>query len=73
MSNKKDGSPIHIEGHYAFIPALSNRVGPFLFFGLTTVDEKLFVVISYNERFFSDNFITDLKGNFFKKLDELIE
>jgi hypothetical protein len=73
MSNTKQDSCVRIVEHYAFLPALTHRTGPFLFFGLTTVDDKLFVAISYNEKLFSEELIEDLKQIFLEKVDKLIE
>jgi hypothetical protein len=73
MSNTKEESCVQIVEHYAFLPALANRVGPFLFFGLTTIDGQLFVAISYNQKLFSDDLIKDLKRGFLEKVDWLIE
>ena len=68
MSNTKPASPLRIVEHYPFIPCLASRVGPFLFFGVTTVDSKLLIAVSYNEKCFSGRFITDLKEEFLKQI-----
>ena len=71
MSNTKWESPVRIVQHYPFMPCLASRVGPYLFFGVTTVDSRLFIGVSYNEKCFSGQFIADLKKEFLEKINVL--
>ena len=70
MKNTKDEGVLKVDEHYLALPCMETRMPPFLYFGLSTVNNTLCLAISYNERLFSNEFINDLKENFLKQVEK---
>ena len=72
MENTKCNSAIKVLESYVCVPCKEKRFGGFLYFGLTTIDNSLCCAISYNEKFFSEKFVDDVKTNILKLIESII-
>ena len=72
MENTKCNSAIKVVEGYVCVPCKEKRFGGFLYFGLTTIESNLCCAIGYNEKFFSEKFVDDIKINILKLIDSII-
>ena len=72
MENTSAESIVKIIETYTIMPCQEKRYSGSLYFSFATVEHKLFLAISYNERKFSTIFVNDLKDNFLKLIDNII-
>ncbi len=73
MKNSSNENVLQIKEHYLALPCLETRFGPFLFFGLSTIDNNLCLAISYSEKLFTNEFINELKETFLVQIDKIIQ
>lgn len=72
MPNLEEGSAIQIKEHYVAIPCQDgNSLGSTLFLGMTTVNDQLSWSFSYNDKFYSKEFISRLHSLILNFIDNL--
>jgi len=69
MANTNSESTIKISESYLCVSFKEKRFGGYLYFGLTTIEKNLYCAISYNEKFFSEKFVNDVRINILKIID----
>ena len=73
MKNTKNERIVKVHSHYVSIPCNEKRFFPYLYFGMTTIDNNFFLAISYSEKVFSTQFINDLKEDFLEQIKTILE
>jgi len=63
---------IHIKENYTAMPAFENRYSALLFNGVSTINKCLFWSFSFNEKYFSKLFISNLKINMLDIINKLV-
>ena len=73
MKNTKNERVIRVLSHYVSIPCNEQRFGPYIYFGLTSIDNNFFLAISYSEKVYSTQFVRDLKVEFLEQIKTILE
>ena len=77
LNNKLNGSSkikdvFHIKEHYFSMPCLESRYSALFFNGICTVNKQLCWSMSFNDKYFSKIFISNLKENILNLINSLI-